>query len=133
MRVNFLSKNRSMEGIFQLQYMIMQNEISTLTARCNEVEVLRNKCHHEYLSILEEITELQQSFNIILDSTTQNNSFKMLNKKYNEFLIHKKLVCELKTNLQHKMNVLVVQKRKIDHFNHTVRKHQLSISYKYSE
>jgi len=129
MDMNFLVKKQAVVNFFQLQYMMMQNEISVLKVKCHEADILMHKSQHEYLLLLENVAQLQRNFGFFIDNKTYDESFISINKKYHEYLSNKKASHELKESLHDKMNLLVMHKRKIDHLNSSIREFQLVESY----
>lgn len=127
--MNFLVKKQAVVNFFQLQYMMMQNEISTLKVKCHEADRLLHKSQKEYLLLLENVAQLQRNFGFFIDNKTYDESFIAINKKYQEYLSNKKVSYELTELLHDKMNLLVIHKRKIDHLNRTIREFQLVESY----
>ncbi|MHA3061118.1 hypothetical protein ACX1N5_01890 [Acinetobacter sp. ANC 4636] len=129
MDMNFLVKKQAVVKFFQLQYMMMQNEVNTLKMKCHETDTLMYKSQHEYSVLLESVSKLQRNLGFFIDNKTYDENFILINKKYHEYLSNKKASHELKEALHDKMNLLVIHKRKIDHLNSSIREFQLVESY----
>jgi hypothetical protein len=110
--------------------MMIQTEVNALKLKCHEADILMHKSQHEYLLLLENVTQLQRNFGFFIDNKTYDESFIAINRKYREYLSNKKASYELQESLHDKINFLVIHKRKIEHLNSSIREFQLVESYK---
>lgn len=126
MATNLLKKKRSLASYFKLQHMVLQNEVSVLKIKSQRAEYLTEKCREEYFSVVKDVSELQKVFGFSLDKKTYADSFIVISKKYDELQSNYNDSNELEKELQKKMHLLVLQKRKIDHLNDLVKEYQFS-------
>lgn len=125
MDTSSLKKKQAVANLFQLQYVIMKNEVNALKIKSHNADALVLKSQQEYSSVLKGVSELQRNFGFALENKVYDDSFLIINRKYNEYLMKKKSSEEIKEILHHKMNLVVIHKRKIDHLNDNIRNFKL--------
>lgn len=106
--------------------MILQNEVNILKIKSQKAHDVTEKCREEYFSVVKDVSELQKSFGFLLNNKTYNDGFVLINEKYNELLLNQKITEEIQQELNQKMHVLVLQKRKIDHLKVLIQEQHFS-------